>query len=307
MTGARTDIGALLGPVAALLNDRTIIEISANPSGDVFVDRFGAGIQHFGTLEQSKTMRFLRWCATWSQTTITEQTPVFSGRIPGCAHRIEGLIPPIVDAPCFSIRRHLEQVITLEEYIGADEPRALIEQAIVDKQNILIAGATGSGKTTLLNACLSHLGTIAPDTRLITIEDTPEIRTGLANNIAMHTSDHVGMNRLLVSTLRLAPTRIVVGEVREGHVLMTLIKAWNTGHPGGIVTLHANAAEEVPDRLKMLATEVTTADMVPVLMQTTNMIVFVRRGKSRPRITTIAVPRRGKGARFAQEIVYANT
>ncbi len=105
-------------------------------------------------------------------------------------------------------------------------------------------------------------------TRLVVIEDTPEIRAPFANSMAIRTADRVTMDRLLVSALRLAPQRIIVGEVREGAVLMTLLKAWNTGHPGGLVTLHANGADEVMARLAMLATEVTSTDQTPFISWT---------------------------------------
>ena len=159
--------------------------------------------------------------------------------------------------------------------------------AIAARKNVLIAGATGAGKTTLLNACLGEMERIAPETRLLVIEDTPEIRSPFRNSVALRTSDGVTMDRLLVSALRQAPDRIVVGEVREGSVLLTLVKAWNTGHPGGLVTLHANSADEVIDRLSLLATEVMAADPVPVLMQATDLIVFIHRDTGRPVLSSI--------------------
>ena len=277
----------LPGPFAALLEEADVIEICANPDGAVFVERFGTGWEHWGTLAEKDTDRFLRWCATHTGTAITKEHPRLKARIPGTAHRIAGLIPPVVETPAFSIRRHLDRVIPLEEYIPDPVPRTIMARALAERRNILIAGGTGSGKTTLLNACLEELARIAPDTRLITIEDTPEIRTRLVNRVQMHASDTTGMDALLTETLRHAPTRIVVGEVREGHVLMTLLKAWHTGHPGGLVTLHANSAYEVMDRLWTLGTEVMAADPTPALMQATDMIVFVRRGAGAPEITTI--------------------
>ena len=176
--------------------------------------------------------------------------------------------------------------------IPVGSPRRILSEAIADRRNILIAGATGSGKTTLLNACLDELEKIAPRTRLITIEDTPEIRVPLNNTLGLRSSPEVSMDRLLVSTLRLAPDRIVVGEVREGAVLMTLIKAWDTGHPGGLTTLHANSAAEVLPRLRMLATEVIASDPTQRLMQSLDVIVFLRRGRSRPVVETIIALKR---------------
>lgn len=284
-----TSLAALLGPLADVLVEDDVVEISCNPSMDVFVERFGADPVLWGALDRPVVDRFIRWCASWSRFGLSETCPILSGRIPGCAHRIEALIPPVVEAPCFSIRRHSERVITLEEFLPDPLPRSRIADAIAAKQSILIAGATGAGKTTLLNACLLDLNRIAPATRLITIEDTPEIRSPLINTVPLRTCDALGMDRLLVSALRQAPDRIVVGEVREGRVLMTLIKAWNTGHPGGLVTLHANSAAEVLSRLRMLSAEVFETDMTPVLLASLDMVVFLRRGRAAPVVETIAV------------------
>ncbi len=358
-----TAIADILGPLAQLLDQADVVEISVNADHKVWVERFGQEPEMWSLMNPAVTERFIRWCATWSQASILAERPILSGRIPGTAHRIEALIPPVVEAPAFSIRRHRDQVISLEDFLGPDKasagdqastgdmpsavdptrvrqedltlvrqedltlvaaqnlpesaspgvdastsvdasgetshlipvgsPRRLLSEAIADQRNILIAGATGSGKTTLLNACLDHLARIEPQTRLITIEDTPEIRVPLKNTLGLRSSPDVSMDRLLVSTLRLAPDRIVVGEVREGAVLMTLIKAWDTGHPGGLTTLHANSAAEVLPRLKMLATEVMASDPTQRLMQSLDMIVFLRRGRHRPIVETIVTMRRG--------------
>ncbi len=358
-----TAIADILGPLAQLLDQADVVEISVNADHKVWVERFGQEPEMWSLMNPAVTERFIRWCATWSQASILAERPILSGRIPGTAHRIEALIPPVVEAPAFSIRRHRDQVISLEDFLGPDKapagdqastgdmpsavdptrvrqedltlvrqedltlvaaqnlpesaspgvdastsvaasgetshlipigsPRRLLSEAIADRRNILIAGATGSGKTTLLNACLDHLARIEPQTRLITIEDTPEIRVPLKNTLGLRSSEDVAMDRLLVSTLRLAPDRIVVGEVREGAVLMTLIKAWDTGHPGGLTTLHANSAAEVVPRLKMLATEVMASDPTQRLMESLDMIVFLRRGRHRPIVETIVTMRRG--------------
>lgn len=297
-------IREFLGDVGDLLSDPDVIEINANPDGQVYVDRFRAGRTQWGHMNAAHVERFLRWCAARTDTTITRDTPRLKGRIPGTAHRIAGMIPPIVDAPMFSIRRHLERILPLEMYIQHATPLGMIKNAIHHRQNILIAGATGAGKTTLLNACLDTVAHSEPHTRLIVIEDTPEIRHPLADHVAMRTSDTIGMDDLLVDTLRHAPTRIVVGEVRTGAVLMTLLKAWNTGHPGGFATLHANSADEVMDRLWTLGTEVMSADPTPALLQATDMIVFVRRRPDGPPDIAAIAERRGDRHNRTMETIY---
>ena len=305
MSGA-TSLRDVLGPVAELLDDPKVVEISCNPSGHIFVERFGSAPVLWGKLDPAVADRFVRWCASWSSGRITADTPIFSGRIHGTPHRIEAPVPPVVDAPSFSIRRHSERLITLRDYVPEDDARTLISEAIAQKKNILIAGGTSSGKTTLLNACLLEMAAMAPETRLITIKDTPEIRSPFENSVAMRTTDTIGMDRLLVSALRQAPDRIVVGEVREGAVLMTLIKSWNTGHPGGLVTLHANSAHEVMPRLQVLASEVLINDPVPILMQAMDMIVFIQRGTEAPVVKTIETAVRDPLNGSKMERVYVN-
>lgn len=297
-------VAAYLGPLAGLLEASDVIEISANPCGAVFVERFGQGRARWGEITPGEVERFLRWCATCTETTITPERPRLKGRIPGTAHRVAGLIPPVVEAPMFSIRRHLDRVIPLADFVREAAPLGLIRAALAARHNILIAGATGAGKTTLLNACLGEVAGLAPDTRLIVIEDTPEIRHPLADHVAMRASDTVGMDDLLVDTLRHAPTRIVVGEVRTGAVLMTLLKAWNTGHPGGLATLHANAADEVMERLWTLGTEVMSADPTPALMAATDRIVFLRRSRSGPPEVAAITGRCGRGRSATLETLY---
>ncbi len=361
MTGT-TSIAGMLGPLAKVLDEADVVEISVNADQTVWVERFGHDPAPWGVMEPGRTDRFIRWCATWSRASILAGQPIFSGRIPGTSHRIEALVPPAVEAPVFSIRRHRDRIIPLEDFLNTDpsagcdpvaagEPAggagcdqnagtdrsagrdpvaaqrpagdagspasagtdveaspaialAILDAAIAQRRNILIAGATGCGKTTLLNSCLDHLARIAPRTRLVAIEDTPEIRVSLDNALFLRTCETVSMDRLLVSTLRLAPDRIVVGEVREGKVLMTLIKAWNTGHPGGLSTLHANSAAEVLPRLSMLATEVMEGDPLPALMESLDTIVFLRRGRHRPVVETIVAMRANADGTRTLETVY---
>ena len=295
---------ALLGPLAEVLGEDDVVEISCNPSMNVFVERFGADPVHWGALDRPVVDRFIRWCSSQSGLSLSETDPILSVQIPGHAHRIEALMPPVVQAPCFSIRRHSNRVVPLNEFVSDPLAFARIATALETRKNILIAGATGSGKTTFLNACLLELNRIDPTSRLITIEDTPEIRSPFHNTVPLYSSDAVGMDRLLVSALRQAPDRIVVGEVREGAILMTLIKAWNTGHSGGLVTLHANSANEVLPRLRMLSAEVFETDMTPILLASLGMVVFLRRGRGAPVIQTIAVTNVSADGTQGMEIVY---
>ncbi|WP_037469880.1 ATPase, T2SS/T4P/T4SS family, partial [Sinorhizobium fredii] len=164
----------------------------------------------------------------------------------------EGLLPPVVAKPAFTIRRRASRLIPLEDYVRTgvmtEYQASTIRSAISARLNIVISGGTGSGKTTLANAVIDEIVKSAPEDRLVILEDTAEIQCAAENAVLLHTSDSIDMARLLKSTMRLRPDRIVVGEVRDGAAL-TLLKAWNTGHPGGVATIHSNTAMSALRRL----------------------------------------------------------
>lgn len=158
---------------------------------------------------------------------------------------------------------------------------AAIRQAILARMNIVICGGTGSGKTTLANAVIAEIVTTAPQDRMVILEDTAEIRCTADNAVALHTSHAVDMARLLKSTMRLRPDRIIVGEVRDGAAL-TLLKAWNTGHPGGVTTIHSNSSLSALRRLEQLTAEVNQQPMHAVIGEAVDLVVSIERaGKSR--------------------------
>ncbi|WP_299083363.1 ATPase, T2SS/T4P/T4SS family [uncultured Ruegeria sp.] len=286
------DLKRLLGNFYSALEDDSVVEISLNPSGDVFVEHFGAPASAVGQMPTAMAERFIRSCATATNALIDKSAPIYSGRIPGTAHRIEAILSPLADGPMFSIRRHRNHVFPLSEFAPDERLQEEIIGAIAAKKNIVIAGSTGSGKTTLTNSCLSCLSEVAPDTRLLVLEDTPELNSSLANLVPLHSTHNVSLDRLLVSALRLAPDRIVLGEVRTGIVLMTLLKAWNTGHPGGVTTIHANSAADVLARMQTLTEEVSVGDQTRQILSSLDLVLFVARGTSGSRITQVgrAVP-----------------
>ena len=288
------EIPAMLRPVNRLLNDPEVIEISLNPDGNLFVERFGSKASIERECGSGEAESLIRWCATGQDRIIEKTSPIVSGVIPGFVHRIEALLPPVVTAPVFSIRRHNESPIDLEMFDwGTDDPAetsrmtGMIRCVISGRKNMVICGATGSGKTSFANACLNVMAEICSQERIIVIEDTPELRPGLANTVSLRTSNTIDQQRLLVSTLRLAPDRIIVGECRDGAAALTMLRAWNTGHRGGMTTLHANGAGEVVSRLDMLCSEVATTSQKKLIRSTIDIVVFLERGAGRPVVREI--------------------
>jgi type IV secretion system protein VirB11 len=188
---------------------------------------------------------FIATVASTLRSSVTRESPILECELPLDGSRFEALIPPVVSAPVFTIRRKASAVFPLDEYeqqrIMTARQRRAIETAVALRHNILVVGGTGTGKTTLANGIIDHIVRASPGHRLVIIEDTPEIQCAAKNAVVMRATDTVDMQRLLKATMRLRPDRIIVGEVRGGEAL-SLLKAWNTGHPGGVCTVHANYA-----------------------------------------------------------------
>ena len=276
-----------MGGLDVYLEQRDVVEVSLNPSGDVFVERFGVATEHAGHMSASMAERFLRFCASKNDQSLSAQDPILSARVPGTMHRLEGLVPPVVRAPTFSIRLHAARTLPLVEFVRDEQICELLEAEITARRNIVVAGSTGSGKTTFVNSCLATLNELEPAARILLLEDTPELQSANANSVAMLAHGNVSLDALLVSSLRLAPDRIVVGEVRTGAVLMTLLKCWNTGHPGGFTTVHANSAEDVLGRFSQLSGEVTVSEQSAFIHSAIDTIVFLERDLGEPSIRQV--------------------
>jgi len=292
----RAMLRTAMGPtIAEALSDPTVIEIMVNPDGALRIDRLGDGRTDTGTrYDPAQVERIIRLVASHARTEVHASSPIVSAELPphgeGAGERFEGVLPPVSLAPCFSIRKPAAKIYTLFDYVSdgimsADAAR-LLSLAVVDRKNILVAGGTSSGKTTLANALLAEMGHL--DERVILIEDTRELQCAAPDVVALRTrSGSVTMADLVRSTLRLRPDRIIVGEVR-GKEALDMLKAWNTGHPGGIATVHANSALSAFYRLEQLVQESVVTVPRRLIAEAIDLIVFIAgRGLAR-RVETIA-------------------
>ena len=271
---------ALGDQLCVALDDPTVVEIMLNPDGKLFIERLGHGIAPAGEMLAATAEIVIGSVAHALNSEADDEQPIISGELPIGGHRFEGLLPPVVRGPTFTIRRRASKLIPLDDYVTARVMTAtqadIIRNAVASKLNIVISGGTGSGKTTLANAVIAEIADTAPEDRLLVLEDTAEIQCAGENVVALHTSDTVDMARLLKSTMRLRPDRIIVGEVRDGAAL-TLLKAWNTGHPGGVATIHANSAESALRRLEQLTAEASQQPMQDVIGEAVDLIVSIER------------------------------
>lgn len=292
----RAMLRTAMGPtIAAALADATVIEIMVNPDGTLWLDRLGAGRIDAGTrYDPAQVERIIRLVASHARTEVHATAPIVSAELPphgqGAGERFEGVLPPVSLGPCFSIRKPAAKIYTLFDYVNDGimlaETARLLSLAVVERRNILIAGGTSSGKTTLANALLAEMAHL--DERVLIIEDTRELQCAARDVVALRTrADSITMADLVRSTLRLRPDRIVVGEVR-GREALDMLKAWNTGHPGGIATVHANSAVAALYRLEQLVQEAVVTVPRRLIAEAIDMVVFIAgRGLAR-RVETIA-------------------
>lgn len=273
--------------VRAALDDPDTIEIMANADGSVWIERTGRGMEASpALLDAADRERVIRLVASWAGEAVTRVSPIVSGELPGSGARFEGLLPPVAAAPVFSIRKPASSPFTLDDFIrqGALSPElcAALRDAAAARQNILIAGGTSSGKTTFANALLKEPAFEA--SRLVILEDTRELRCCAQNLVQLKTSrEDVTLRALVRSTLRLRPDRIIVGEVRGAEAL-DLLKAWNTGHPGGITTLHANSARGALTRLEQLTLEAARVAPQALIAEAVDIVVFMSRASGARRV-----------------------
>lgn len=280
------------GPtIAAALADPTVIEVMVNPDGKLWIDRATIGRQDTGErIGSSEAERIIRLVAAHVRREVNDKAPIISAELPESGERFEGVMPPVSVAPCFSVRKPADVLYRLKDYVTAhimSAPQAAsLTQAVRERKNILVVGGTSSGKTTLVNALLAEIAVL--NERVVLLEDTRELKCAAADCVALRTKPGAAtLADLVRSTLRLRPDRIIIGEVR-GPEALDMLKAWNTGHPGGITTVHANSAEAGLYRLEQLVQEAVVTVPRELFVEAIDVIVFLEGRGGERRVETVA-------------------
>lgn len=285
--------------VLEFLADERTEDIVLNPDSSLWLKQMGSGFREIGVMSSAQAASALNTIAAWKGTVMNHERPILETELPLDGSRFEGIVSPIVRRPVFAIRLRPRKVFSLDDYERAGilttkaDPRnavrkrdtfiqdaaglghaQIIRAAVAAKKNILVVGSTGSGKTTFVNALLDVMADVAPNDRVVCIEDTTELQCSVRNYVDLLAVGNVSMLDCLRACMRLKPTRIVVGEVRgaEAH---TMLKAWNTGHPGGAATVHANDALSGLIRLESLVAEATDAPQQVLIAEAVDVVVFV--------------------------------
>jgi type IV secretion system protein TrbB len=282
------------GPtIAGALADPTVIEVMVNPDGKLWIERATVGREDTGKrIGSAETERIIRLVASHVRREVTASTPIVSAELPETGERFEGIMPPVATAPCFAVRKPADVLYRLADYVAArimTVPQAeALGNAVRERKNILVVGGTSSGKTTLVNALLAEIAEL--NERVVILEDTRELKCAAADFVALRTKPGVAtLADLVRSTLRLRPDRIIVGEVRGAEAL-DMLKAWNTGHPGGITTVHGNSAAAGLLRLEQLAQEAVVTVPRDLIVEAIDLVVFIDgRGTNRHIETLLAV------------------
>jgi type IV secretion system protein VirB11 len=266
--------------VIEALNDPEVIEITLNPDGRLWVEKFGQPMIAVSFIPAIQAESALHLIASAQKAPLTREFPILEGLVPLDGSRIEGLLPPVVDSVAFAIRKKASKIFTFEEYVQAGilapEAREILEELVTKRRSLLVAGCAGAGKSTFINAVIEAVARLTPQDRLIIIEDVAELQSSSQNRVELRTTEFVNMERLLRVALRLRPDRIILGEVRDVAAL-ALVKSWNTGHFGGLATLHANNAPEAMIRLEELIAEGNYLPQKSVLARAINFIVFINK------------------------------
>lgn len=269
----------------ALQNDE-IFEIMLNPDGKLWLKHQKQGNIFAGTLNEHAAGAFAHAIAHFQNKYLNSETPYLDATLPFNGERVNITIPPITDKTSFNIRKKAKLVYTLNDYIDSKimskEQARILTKAIRHRKNILVSGSPASGKTTFTNALIDFMAKIIPPgQRVLLLEQVTELQCSVKNVKAMLTSDGIHMNTLLWIAMRSSPDRIIIGEVRDSAAL-DMLKAWNTGCPGGIATIHANNPQAAIQRVLDLSCEAITNPPYTLAAEALDLIVQIKSDPEHP-------------------------
>lgn len=304
-----------LGPlVMEALSDPDVVEVFLNPDGTLWSEKFGE-MAIIGEMSPNDANALLRQVASsLPGQDLSYENAIVEGELPLDGHRFEGITEPIVDKPAFNIRKKASRVYPLSEYVAKGilpfRVAEMLRESIRGGNNVMVAGGTGSGKTTFCNALLHTLGEELPECRMLTMEDVRELQCPLKNTVALRSYEHAPLQVLTRVLMRMRPDRISVGEIRSGAVALEVLKAWNTGHPGGMCTIHADSGYKTLTRVDQLLGEVSASSQRELIGEAIHIVVFMHRCPQRGRRVHEVIRVKGYdevGKQFLHDVMYRDS
>lgn len=274
--------------VVKYFSDDSVIEIMLNDDGKLWIDTFDGTKDTGVIIDNEKALSVAYLLASHIGAEINQDCPHLGGELPGTGFRFQIEIPPIVSNVSFNIRKKAIRVFSLNDYLKNEvmtiRQKNIIEEAVKDRKNILVVGGTSSGKTTLCNAILKEIAKYK--NRVVLIEDVQELQCETENKVRMKTCKNTSIRDLIKITMRKTPERIIVGEVRDGAAL-DLLKAWNSGHPGGISTIHADDCLGGLEKLEQYIQEVSANPQSKLIARAVDLVVVIAKVEGQRKITQI--------------------
>jgi type IV secretion system protein VirB11 len=276
-------------------DDDDVTEIYLNPQDPVvrLTTRSRGRVVAPYRIGADRVTMFLDSVASHGGVILDPDTPLLQAELPDGRFRkarLQGFLPPISRGPAFTLRKPPRVIYSLDEYVahGTLSPtfRAVLRSAVQYRLSIVVAGGTDTGKTTFANALLREIADVAPDERVVILEDTVELQCASPDHLSLRTRADCSLAQLVTATLRTSPDRIVVGEVRDASAL-DLLDAWSTGHPGGIATFHANDPRGALHRLDRLAQRNNVPSQRELVADAVDLVVMLDKRDGERRVTDL--------------------
>ncbi|MBI6385995.1 P-type conjugative transfer ATPase TrbB [Proteus mirabilis] len=291
--------------IAPYLRDETTIEIMLNPDGKIWVEQIGKPMFSIGGMSLYNAQSLFATIAHSMGKTIDNRHPCLEGTLLINDARFEGFYPPVSSAPTFAIRKKPKKIFSLDDFKLTENQKSTMVTWVKERKNILVVGGTSSGKTSFSNAFIDLMAQFTPDDRIVILETLDEIQCRAKNYSKLIETMDVTMNQLLRGVMRYRPDRIIVGEVVDAAAL-SMLKAWNTGHDGGLCTIHADSALEGFDRLYDLIEEsgINMSERVNRLIgRAIDGVVFLKREQGVRVVKEVANVTEFNGSEFVLDYV----
>lgn len=301
-----------MAKIIPFLENPKVTDIAIGMGGQLIVEGIGMDKDFTGIyFSDEETKSIIHTSAAILGVTISPDNPIVEGvlPLPKWKIRVEGILPTrAASNPLFVIRRPSDVIFSLDSYLEGgritEDKYNLIVEHIKRRSNIVIGGETGSGKTTLLNAIIDKMNEFTPDDRFYIVEDASEIKCHAKDVFNIWAAGKDCLKAVGIA-MRCNVSRIIFGELRYGDVTNEVLKAWNSGHSGGITTVHANSALTMISRIRDLLREVIPGEL-PDVSQSVQLLIHMIPTKNGPIVNEVVETKQLSNSSFIEELEQNN-